>query len=70
MKVRENVHFEANPPGTEADAAVVRVVTNIAELPADAWNALAGDSPFVRHAFLHALEATGCVGAPIGWEPV
>jgi uncharacterized protein len=45
-------------------------VTRIAELPADAWNALAGDSPFVQHAFLHALEATGCVGAEIGWEPV
>jgi hypothetical protein len=39
-------------------------------LPADAWNALAGDSPFVQHAFLHALEATECVGAHIGWEPV
>jgi predicted N-acyltransferase len=66
------VHFEAKPPATEAEAAetVVRVVTRIAELPADAWNALAGDSPFVRHAFLDALEVTGCVGAPIGWEPV
>jgi len=66
------VHFEAKPPATEAEAAepVIRVVTRIAELPADAWNALAGDSPFVQHAFLHALEVTGCVGAEIGWEPV
>lgn len=66
------MHFEAKPPATEAEAAdtVIRVVTRIAELPADAWNALAGDSPFVQHAFLHALEATGCVGAEIGWEPV
>jgi len=66
------VHFEAKPPGTEAKATetVVRVVTRIAELPADAWNALAGESPFVQHAFLHALETTGCVGAHIGWEPV
>ncbi len=66
------MHFEAKPPATEAEAAetVVRVVTKIAELPADAWNALAGDSPFVQHAFLHALEATDCVGAHIGWEPV
>jgi hypothetical protein len=66
------VHFEAKPPATEAEAAdtVIRVVTRIAELPADAWNALAGDSPFVQHAFLHALEATGCVGTEIGWEPV
>lgn len=66
------MHFEAKPPATEAEAAetVVRVVTRIAELPADAWNALAGDSPFVQHAFLNALEATDCVGAHIGWEPV
>lgn len=66
------MHFEAKPPATEAEAAdtVIRVVTRIEELPADAWNALAGDSPFVQHAFLHALEATGCVGAEIGWEPV
>ncbi len=66
------MHFEAKPPGTEAKATetVVRVVTRIAELPADAWNALAGESPFVQHAFLHALETTGCVGAHIGWEPV
>jgi predicted N-acyltransferase len=61
------VHFEAKPQGTEA---VVRVVTKIADLPADAWNDLAGESPFVQHAFLHALEASGCVGAEIGWEPV
>ncbi|MHB1186735.1 GNAT family N-acetyltransferase [Thiobacillus sp.] len=61
------MHFEAKPPDAEA---VIRVVPRMAELPADAWNALAGDSPFVQHAFLHALEATECVGAPIGWEPV
>ncbi len=66
------MHFEAKPSGTEAKAAetVLRVVTRIAALPADAWNALAGESPFVQHAFLEALETTGCVGAPIGWEPV
>ncbi len=67
MKVRENVHFEANPQGTEA---VVRVMTRISDLDPAAWNALAGESPFVQHAFLDALEATGCVGADIGWEPV
>ena len=67
MEARQNVHFEANPPGTEA---VIRVVPRISALPAAAWNALAGDSPFVQHAFLDALETTGCVGAHIGWEPM
>ena len=72
MEARQNVHFEAKPPDAEAEAAetVVRVVTKLSELPAAEWNALAGDSPFVQHAFLHALEATDCVGAHIGWEPV
>lgn len=72
MEARQNVHFEAKPPATEAEAAetVVRVVTRMADMPAEAWNALAGNSPFVQHAFLHALEATDCVGAHIGWEPV
>ena len=72
MKVRENVHFEAKPSATEAEAGetVIRVVTRIAELPADAWDALAGESPFLQHAFLQALEDTACVGAHIGWEPV
>jgi len=67
MEARQNVHFEANPSDAEA---VIRVIPRIAELSADAWNALAGDSPFLQHAFLHALEATGCVGPDIGWEPV
>jgi len=67
METRQSVHFEAKPPDAEA---VIRVVPRIAELSGDAWNALAGDSPFVQHAFLHALEATECVGAHIGWEPV
>ncbi len=68
------MHFEANPSPAEAasadDHAVVRVVTRIADLDAAAWDALAGNSPVIRHAFLHALETTGCVGAHIGWEPV
>jgi uncharacterized protein len=72
MEVRENMHFEAKPSATEAESAetVVRVVTRMAELPADAWNALVGESPFLQHAFLQALEITGCVGDHIGWEPV
>jgi uncharacterized protein len=72
MEVRENMHFEAKPSATEAESAetVVRVVTGMAELPADAWNALAGELPFLQHAFLQALEDSECVGAHIGWEPV
>ncbi len=42
----------------------------IADIDATLWDALAGSaSPFLRHAFLHTLEATGCVTQATGWEP-
>uniref|UniRef100_UPI004055ED78 GNAT family N-acetyltransferase n=1 Tax=Chitiniphilus eburneus TaxID=2571148 RepID=UPI004055ED78 len=41
----------------------------IAELPATAWDALAGEQPMLRHAFLDALEQSGCVGGDSGWTP-
>ncbi|TXL66999.1 GNAT family N-acetyltransferase [Zeimonas arvi] len=53
----------------------MRLVDDLATVgPAD-WNSLAAASgsgraqPFLRHEFLHALEATGCVGAGTGWQP-
>ncbi|MBT9540348.1 GNAT family N-acetyltransferase [Thiobacillus sp.] len=70
MEARQNVHFEAKPADAEATETVIRVIPRMADLDPTAWDALAGDSPFLRHAFLHALEASGCVGADIGWEPV
>jgi len=50
-------------------APVIRILESLAEAPAAQWNALAGDNPFVRHEFLHALEVTGCVNAEAGWTP-
>ncbi|MDP1923577.1 MAG: GNAT family N-acetyltransferase [Thiobacillus sp.] len=70
MEARQNTHFEAKPADAEATETVIRVIPRMADLDPAAWNELAGNSPFVRHAFLHALETTGCVGAEIGWEPV
>ena len=48
-----------------------RLVTGLDEVPAQAWDALlpADAPPFVRHAFLRALETTGCVGPGTGWSP-
>ena len=43
--------------------------SGISSLDAAAWNALAGDSPFLRHEFLAALEHSGCVGGDTSWEP-
>lgn len=47
-----------------------RIVRHIEDIdPAD-WNRLAGEAqPFLRHEFLAALEATGCVGPGTGWQP-
>ncbi|MSP90175.1 MAG: N-acetyltransferase [Alphaproteobacteria bacterium] len=48
----------------------VKVLTRIAEVPADQWDACAGPGhPFVSHAFLSALEESGSVGAEAGWLP-
>ncbi len=42
----------------------------IDELPAAAWDALrAQANPFVSHAFLHALESSGCIRGDWGWQP-
>ncbi|HFQ92114.1 MAG TPA: N-acetyltransferase [Chromatiales bacterium] len=48
----------------------IRAHTGMEEIPAGQWNALlTRDQPFVRHEFLHALEAHGCVGQAFGWLP-
>jgi predicted N-acyltransferase len=45
-------------------------VGRLADLPAADWDALdSSGNPFVRHAFLEALESTGCVGDASGWRP-
>lgn len=43
---------------------------HIAELPGATWDALrVRANPFVSHAFLHALERTGCIRPEWGWQP-
>ncbi|RTR07143.1 GNAT family N-acetyltransferase [Halomonas nitroreducens] len=42
----------------------------IEAVAAASWNALVGDDhPFLRHEFLHALEASGAVSPATGWTP-
>jgi hypothetical protein len=43
--------------------------TTLRAIDAAAWNALAGDSPFLKHEFLHALEQSGCIGGATTWQP-
>jgi predicted N-acyltransferase len=52
------------------DATTARAVASIREIPEAAWDACAGPAnPFVRHAFLAALEDSGSVAAATGWLP-
>lgn len=50
-----------------------QVLGDIASIGRPIWNALlardADANPFVRHEYLHALEASGCVGQRSGWTP-
>ena len=44
--------------------------SSIADIPAALWDDLFGsENPFVQHAYLLALEASGCVNASTGWQP-
>jgi hypothetical protein len=47
-----------------------QIVEDLHELPAADWDQLAADGPpFMRHAFLLALQSSGCVGEGTGWQP-
>ncbi len=52
---------------------VIRVHDDTGSIDADAWDALLGTdpaaTPFMRHAYLHALTASGSAAAPTGWQP-
>lgn len=45
-------------------------IEDIRQVSAEAWDALVpGRYPFASHAFLSALEASGCVSDRTGWQP-
>jgi predicted N-acyltransferase len=48
---------------------VARIAPGVGTLDAAAWDSVAGDHPFVGHAFLSALEDSGSVGPGTGWTP-
>jgi predicted N-acyltransferase len=47
----------------------VRVVGTPSDIPSAEWNQLAGNDPFLSHAFLDALDSSGCATARTGWSP-
>jgi predicted N-acyltransferase len=48
---------------------LAKIASGVAGLNARAWDRLAGQQPFVSHAFLSALEDSGSVGHGTGWTP-
>jgi uncharacterized protein len=50
-------------------ASAIEVCTSINSIAPDVWNAIAGDDPFLRHAFLNTLHETGCACTETGWTP-
>ena len=48
----------------------LRVIQSLSEIGEDAWDALltTDAGPFVKYAFLNALEKTACVGGNTGWQ--
>ncbi|HYT15485.1 MAG TPA: GNAT family N-acetyltransferase [Burkholderiales bacterium] len=51
------------------DAPSIKVIDALASIEPQAWNALAGGHPLLRHEFLQALHDTGCACEQTGWAP-
>ena len=51
------------------DTESLSLVKNLADIPPEQWNALAGDHPTVHYDYLNGLEVNGCVGPGTGWSP-
>jgi predicted N-acyltransferase len=47
----------------------IRVIEDLAHVPAGEWNELAGYHPFLRHELFCALHETGCASERTGWQP-
>ena len=54
---------------SEAQPFSAEIIGSIAEIDAAEWDACTEGNPFLKHAFLLALEASGCASAETGWQP-
>lgn len=61
--------------GQDLDNIRIDLVDDIRTIPASDWDTClldtpgGADNPFLRHAFLAALEVSGSVGGDTGWDP-
>lgn len=66
MTVSEN----SSTPASDDATLSCRILDEIHAVSASEWDALGTDgNPFLRHAFLSALESTDCVDESSGWIP-
>jgi predicted N-acyltransferase len=54
----------------DREPVTARIASSIGSIDRQLWNGLAGDDPFLDHAFLTALEDSGSVGERSGWSPL
>lgn len=47
----------------------IKIIDSLGDVPAGQWDGLSAGDPFLSHAFLSALEMTGCTGSEAGWVP-
>lgn len=47
----------------------LHTVSSLEKVAPQEWDQLAGNDPFLQHAFLHALHTTGCASPETGWAP-
>ena len=50
------------------NSPTLKIIGNLADIPAPQWDALAGDDPFLSHAYLVALQESGCATEQLGWR--
>jgi predicted N-acyltransferase len=50
------------------NSPTLKIIENLADIPAADWDVLAGGDPFLSHAYLYALQESGCATAQFGWQ--
>jgi uncharacterized protein len=50
------------------NSPTLKIIENLADIPAADWDVLAGGDPFLSHAYLYALQESGCASAQFGWQ--
>ena len=50
------------------NSPTLKIIEHLADIPAADWDALAGNDPFLSHAYLYALQESGCATAQFGWR--